>query len=164
MAGDIDQPEVLDTLRTLAPVYAVRGNADKGIWTESLPESLSITLAGIRFYVIHNKKQIVYNLSDIDIIVYGHTHKYHEEYKNSLLWLNPGCCGHRKASQPVTLAILEVEDNGSYTVRRVDIPNESLIPQKDNKQTTLPKNIDKVLKKAVKEINSGHSVNEIALL
>ena len=40
-AGDINQPEVLDTLRTLAPVYAVRGNADKGIWAESLPESRS---------------------------------------------------------------------------------------------------------------------------
>ena len=27
-AGDINQPEVLDTLRTLAPVYAVRGNTN----------------------------------------------------------------------------------------------------------------------------------------
>ena len=31
-AGDIGEPEILDELRKIAPVYAVRGNNDKGGW------------------------------------------------------------------------------------------------------------------------------------
>ena len=107
-AGDIDRSEVIEALREIAPVYAVRGNADKDEWADDLPKSLSITLDGIRIYTIHNKKHIAEDLSDKDVVIYGHTHKYHEEYKNGQLWLNPGCCGYRKSSQPVTLALLEI--------------------------------------------------------
>ena len=53
--GDIDRKSVLDELKRIAPLYAVRGNADKE-WAEELPKTLSITISGIRFYVVHNKK------------------------------------------------------------------------------------------------------------
>ncbi len=84
-AGDIDRSEVIEALREIAPVYAVRGNADKDEWADDLPKSLLITLGGIRIYAIHNKKHIAEDLSDKDVVIYGHTHKYHEEYKNGQL-------------------------------------------------------------------------------
>ena len=38
-AGDVGTPDVLSTLRKVAPVRAVRGNVDKGAWAKSLPET-----------------------------------------------------------------------------------------------------------------------------
>ena len=78
-AGDIDRSGVIEALREIAPVYAVRGNADKDEWADDLPKSLSITLNGIRIYAIHNKKHIAEDLSDKNVVIYGHTHKYHKE-------------------------------------------------------------------------------------
>lgn len=37
------------------------------------------------------------------------------------LLLNPGSCGPRRFTQPVTLALLETDDKGSFEVRRVEI-------------------------------------------
>ena len=42
-AGDIDRPEILERLKAVAPVYAVRGNVD-GKWAQSLPEELELEL------------------------------------------------------------------------------------------------------------------------
>ena len=162
-AGDIDRSEVIEALREIAPVYAVRGNADKDEWADDLPKSLSITLDGIRIYTIHNKKHIAEDLSDKDVVIYGHTHKYHEEYKNGQLWLNPGCCGYRKPSQPVTLALLEISGNGSISVHRIDIAvsNNKTI-RNPEKESVLPKDINKIIKKAIKAIKTGKSPEEIA--
>lgn len=54
-AGDINSQAVVDKLASFAPLYAVRGNNDKE-WAESLPRDLTVTLEGIRFYMVHNKK------------------------------------------------------------------------------------------------------------
>ncbi len=189
-AGDIDQPKVLDELKQIAPVYAVRGNADKedslrdslmwnfqenstrpltwsrkDTWADGLPESISVTLAGIKIFVIHNKKQITDDLSDQNIVIYGHSHKYHEEYKNGQLWLNPGCCGYRKPSQPITLAILTVENDHNINVHRIDIAApeiHSSFKNNHEEQPLLPKDINRIIKKAVKEIQKGRSPEEIA--
>ena len=40
-AGDVNRPEILDTLRAIAPLYVVRGNNDKD-WAEGLPHSLAM--------------------------------------------------------------------------------------------------------------------------
>ena len=162
-AGDIDQPKVITALREIAPVYAVRGNADKDEWTDDLPKSLSITLDGIRIYAIHNKKHIAEDLSDKNVVIYGHTHKYHEEYRNGQLWLNPGCCGYRKPSQPVTLALLKIAKNGAVSVQRIDIAASCNKPARNpEKESVLPKDIDKIIKKVIRAIKSGKSAEEIA--
>ena len=38
-AGDVGKPEILDRLRGLAPVVAVRGNIDTGEWASRLPRA-----------------------------------------------------------------------------------------------------------------------------
>ena len=164
-AGDIDKPRVLDELNHIAPVYAVRGNADRDTWADDLPKSISVTLAGIRIFVIHNKKQITEDLSDQNIVIYGHSHKYHDENKNGQLWLNPGCCGYRKPSQPITLAILAVENDQNINVHRMDIAApeiHSSFKNNQKEQAILPKDINRIIKRAVKEIQKGRSPEEIA--
>ena len=56
-AGDIDKKEVLDELEKIAPVTAVRGNADKD-WAVYLPEKALLEFEGNKIYVIHNKGKI----------------------------------------------------------------------------------------------------------
>lgn len=121
--GDINKPEILDKLNRIAPTYVVRGNNDKE-WAKELPETLSFSLCGIGFFMVHNKKYIPKreeDLKDVDIIVYGHSHKYEEKQEGGRLLLNPGSCGPRRFTQPITFAVLAVGDDGAYKVERVEV-------------------------------------------
>ncbi len=58
-AGDVDEPWALDTLRELAPVYAVRGNYhlfDASSGGASLPETVELEIAGFHIGVIHGHR------------------------------------------------------------------------------------------------------------
>ena len=105
-AGDIDTEDVLNELKNIAPIYVVRGNNDKGEWSEKY-----FTIGNIRFYMVHNKKDISLNLKSIDVIVFGHSHKYFYEKIEEVLWLNPGSCGKRRFNLPINLAIMTIENN-----------------------------------------------------
>mgnify|MGYP002512573497 CR=1 FL=1 len=85
-AGDFDKPEILRQLEEIRPVCAVRGNVDKG-WAEHLPAEQEITLAGFRIYMIHNRKNISRELSGVDIVVCGHSHRYGEKREDGILYL-----------------------------------------------------------------------------
>ena len=97
-AGDINRPEIVDQLRQYAPLYIVRGNNDKE-WAEHIPHHLTVTLGGVSFYMVHNKKEVPAGLPGIDAVVFGHSHKYFQEEKDGILWLNPGSCGPRRFHQ-----------------------------------------------------------------
>ena len=122
-AGDINIPEVMERLQEIAPLYIVRGNADKE-WAEGLPESLSEEICGLRVFMVHNKKHMPEEMENYDLVVFGHSHKYEERRQGACLYLNPGSCGPRRFSQPVTMAVLEVE-NGEIRVIRKDIIQET---------------------------------------
>lgn len=121
--GDINRQSIVDELRHYAPLYVVRGNNDKE-WAEALPHDLRITLGGVRFFMVHNKKELPSDLTDVDVVLFGHSHKYLQEEKDGLLWLNPGSCGPRRFHQEITLMMAHVED-GKITVERVLIPHET---------------------------------------
>ena len=106
--GDVNRPEILDTLREIAPLYVVRGNNDKE-WAEDLPHSLTIELDGVPIYMVHNKKDAPKDLGAAQIVIYGHSHKYAEQTIDGRLWLNPGSCGKRRFDQEITMAILTLE-------------------------------------------------------
>ena len=106
--GDVNKPEILDTLRSIAPLYVVRGNNDRE-WAEDLPQSLTVTLGGIPFFMVHNKKDVPADLGDARVVVFGHSHRYLEQQRDGRLWLNPGSCGKRRFDQEITLAILTVD-------------------------------------------------------
>lgn len=120
--GDINRQSIVDELRQYAPLYVVRGNNDKE-WAEGLPHHLTMTLGGLRFFMVHNKKELPADLTDVDVVVFGHSHKYLQEEKDGVLWLNPGSCGPRRFHQEITLMMADVED-GKITVEKITIPHE----------------------------------------
>ena len=122
-AGDINRPEIVDQLRQYAPLHIVRGNNDKE-WAEHIPHHLTVTLGGVSFYMVHTKKEVPADLPGINAVVFGHSHKYFQEEKDGLLWLNPGSCGPRRFHQEITMMMAEVE-NGTLRVEKVTIPHEA---------------------------------------
>lgn len=121
-AGDINKPDVLDTLAQYAPVHVVRGNNDKE-WAEHIPHDLAVTVAGIRFYMVHSKRDIPVPMPDADVIVFGHSHKYAEFEVKGRLFLNPGSCGKRRFDQEITFAVMTVADDGAFSVEKITIPH-----------------------------------------
>ena len=117
--GDINKPEILEQLEKIAPVYVVRGNNDKE-WAEHLPITLTFQIEQCRFFLVHNKKQVPGDLTGIDAVIFGHSHKYFAQELDGRLWLNPGSCGKRRFDQEITLAILTV-DGASLSVEKIDI-------------------------------------------
>ena len=122
-AGDINQQEIVDQLRQYAPLYIVRGNNDKD-WAEAIPHDLTVTLGGVTFCMVHNKKEVPADLSGVDVVVFGHSHKYVQEEKDGRLWLNPGSCGPRRFHQEITLMIAQAAD-GKIQVEKITIPHET---------------------------------------
>lgn len=118
--GDINKPEILDQLRPLASIYAVRGNNDKE-WAEGLARTLRFSIEGVEFFMTHNKKYVVWNLENVQVVIFGHTHKYLEQKIDGRLWLNPGSCGRRRFDQEITMAVMTVED-GKYQIEKIVIP------------------------------------------
>ena len=121
-AGDINSRAVVDKLASFAPLYVVRGNNDKD-WAEAIPHDLTVTLEGVRFYMVHNKKDVPADLTGADVVVFGHSHKYSEERRRDVLWLNPGSCGPRRFHQEITLMRAQVSGD-SIRVEKIVIPHE----------------------------------------
>ena len=88
--------------------YVVRGNNDRD-WAADIPYTLEVTLFGRRFFMTHKKKDIPANV-DADVVIYGHSHRYAQEYKDGTLFLNPGSCGPRRFNQAITMAVLTIPD------------------------------------------------------
>ena len=122
--GDINTQAIVDKLQTFAPLYIVRGNNDKE-WAEDLPLSLTFTIEGVHFFLVHNKRDVPPGLSDVDVVVYGHSHKYACEDWAGVLWLNPGSCGRRRFDQEITFAVMAA-GNGQFRVEKVTIPHKRM--------------------------------------
>jgi putative phosphoesterase len=112
-AGDIGRPEIVDALRRIAPVTAIRGNVDRGEWAREYPETKLVRLAGKSIYVLHDLKTLQVDLGvGIDVIVSGHSHVPKIDTVGGILYLNPGSAGRRRFKLPITLATLEVTPEG----------------------------------------------------
>ncbi|MCD7854141.1 MAG: metallophosphatase family protein [Clostridiales bacterium] len=158
-AGDIGSPNILAELNRFAETYAVRGNAD-GNWDETLPESIDIELFGFGFYVIHNKKQIKKDLSGIDFVICGHSHKFEITETDGTVFLNSGGCGRKRFNLPLTIMILTLfPQSRTYKTERVDLEKA---PQKVLKQGEIKK-LDRLIDKTVKFIEKGKSAEEAAV-
>ena len=121
--GDINKQGIVDELRQYAPLYVVRGNNDKD-WAEAIPHHLTVTLGGVTFYLVHNRKELPADLSGIDAVVFGHSHRYLQEERDGILWLNPGSCGPRRFHQEITMMTAEIAD-GKLRVKNLAIPHET---------------------------------------
>lgn len=120
--GDMNKQAVVDELRQYAPLYMVRGNNDKE-WAETIPHNLTFTLDSVTFYMVHNKKEVPTSLTGVNVVVFGHSHKYVQEEKDGVLWLNPGSCGPRRFHQEITMMMAEIT-GGKIHVEKITIPHE----------------------------------------
>lgn len=68
--GDINRQSIVDELRQYAPLYIVRGNNDKD-WAEAIPHDLTVTLGGVTFFMVHNRKEVPADLAGVDAVVFG---------------------------------------------------------------------------------------------
>lgn len=121
--GDINKPAIVEELRRYAPLYIVRGNNDKE-WAEDLPHDLRVTLGGVTFYMVHNRKEAATDLAGVDVVVFGHSHKYLQEEKDGRLWLNPGSCGPRRFHQEITMIMADAEE-GKIKTEKILVPHEA---------------------------------------
>ena len=118
-AGDFGRESILEELENIAPVYAVRGNNDWG-WGERLPRELRFEVGGVEFLMTHDRAKLPRFLGDAQAVVFGHSHRYHEERFQGRLWLNPGSCGWPRFGKEVTMAMLTIKD-GTVQVERIDL-------------------------------------------
>lgn len=111
-AGDIGNPTVLDALREVAPVVAVRGNNDKGDWAESLSDWEVVEVGAVSIYMLHNLKEIdISPAGPFRVVISGHSHKPLVEERRGVLYVNPGSAGPRRFNLPISVAQLTVAGN-----------------------------------------------------
>ena len=115
-AGDIGALAVLDGLRAVAPVTAVRGNVDRDGWAFDLPDETVLRLGGVRLLVRHIKEEVL-RLHDpaaegYAAVIVGHSHVPAIDRRQGVLYLNPGSAGNRRFHLPRAVALLEAGADG----------------------------------------------------
>jgi uncharacterized protein len=107
-AGDIGGAEILDALRRMAPLVAVRGNNDRDAWAASLPEIAKMEIGGTLIWVVHDLKELAEDpaIANVSVVISGHSHCPRIERRAGLLLLNPGSAGPRRFRLPVAVARL----------------------------------------------------------
>jgi hypothetical protein len=109
-AGDICGFEVVEQLREIAPVTAVRGNNDHDPWGASLPETVTVEVGGVRIHMLHDLHQLAIDpaAERLGVVVVGHSHQPMQERRHGVLHFNPGSAGPRRFRLPVSVGHLVV--------------------------------------------------------
>jgi putative phosphoesterase len=113
-AGDVGKIKILDALRVIAPVTAIRGNVDVSGECANLPPTEMVKLAGRYFYLVHSVHDLDLDpvAAGVDVVVSGHSHKPVIEKKKGVLYLNPGSAGPRRFNLPVSVAFVTLDKSG----------------------------------------------------
>src|SRR5215471_10904478 len=96
-AGDIGAPDIIDRLRSLAPVVAVRGNIDNGAWASRFELTEVLETGSARIFVLHDIAQLDFDpaAARFNVVVSGHSHKPSHMERDGVLYVNPGSAGPR---------------------------------------------------------------------
>jgi hypothetical protein len=119
-AGDIGDAAILQQLRALAPLHAIRGNIDQHGPCSRLPATELVEFLGHTLYMLHDR-----NALDLDpavagwaAVLSGHSHQPMIEWRGDVLYLNPGSAGPRRFSLPLSLALLTLHAGPPDAKRR----------------------------------------------
>ena len=109
-AGDIGSQDLLETLSSMAPVVAVRGNTDNGDRLSEIPASEVVDVGGCLIYVLHDLQQLDLDpaAAGFSVVIYGHSHLPAVFVKNGVMYLNPGSSGPKRFKCPVSIAQLRI--------------------------------------------------------
>lgn len=106
-AGDICHDNVITSLQRLAPTTWVRGNMD----SPKMGTASAVAQVGQwNIYILHN----LYDLdidpasANMNAVVHGHLHVPSIEWKDDILFLNPGSCATPRQGHPPSFAIIEI--------------------------------------------------------
>ncbi len=113
-AGDVGDIGILDALREIAPVTAIRGNVDVRGECAELPATDVVELAGRLFYLVHSVMDLDIEpvAAGVSVVVSGHSHKAAIEMEKGVMYLNPGSAGPKRFSLPVTVALVTAGKGG----------------------------------------------------
>jgi hypothetical protein len=122
-AGDVGDIAILDALREIAPVTAIRGNIDVSGACAKLPATDVVELGGRLFYLAHSVRDLDINpvVAGVAMVVSGHSHKASVEVKDGVIYFNPGSAGPRRFSLPVTIGFVTVEDGVEASVQELSV-------------------------------------------
>jgi len=138
-AGDVGDAAVLEALERIAPVFAVHGNTDHGALRAALPRSVVVDLGaadgritdgrgapapkGPLAYVHHGDRELELDpeAAGLALLVSGHTHKPLNERWGRVLYLNPGSAGPKRFDLPVTVAKVQVGEDGEVRAEILEI-------------------------------------------
>ena len=111
-AGDVGNPEILEELRAIAPVTAVRGNVDTDAWAQSLPPTAVVSIEGFNIYLLHALDLLDVNprTANMAAVVSGHTHRGLIETYDGVLYVNPGSAGPMRFRLPISLGFLTISE------------------------------------------------------
>jgi len=111
-AGDIGTPRITDALRELAPVFAIRGNVDRGNWADEFSATEIVEVDDLLIYILHDLEEL-----DLDpvaagfrVVIRGHSHDPKVTEKQGVVYLNPGSAGPRRLRLPISMARMVVGD------------------------------------------------------
>ena len=120
-AGDVGDVAILDALREIAPVTAIRGNVDVSGACAELPATDVVELGGSLFYLVHSVHDldIKPKAAGVAMVVSGHSHKASVTVKDGVIYFNPGSAGPRRFTLPVTVGFVTVEDGVEASVKEL---------------------------------------------
>lgn len=118
-AGDVGSPHVLEELRAIAPVTAVRGNCDLDSWAHALPTQAEVELGGVRVLVGHiaGRLRDLERSGDFSIVVAGHSHVAAVDQSTGALRVNPGSAGPRRFARPRTVGLVTIQARSGESQR-----------------------------------------------
>ena len=116
-AGDVGDPRILDRLRAIAPLTAIRGNVDVSGVCGALPATEAVELGGLLFYLVHSLQDLDIDpvAAGVAVVVTGHSHRADMQVRHGVLYLNPGSAGPRRFELSVTLARVVIADGTMRT-------------------------------------------------
>ena len=116
-AGDVGGAQVLEALREIAPVRAVRGNVDDPL-NPDLEPSIELDVERTRIHLSHGDELGIPTPDALlarypaDVIVYGHTHRAVVHRAGSRLVINPGAAGPARFNLKPSVALLTIGAGG----------------------------------------------------
>ncbi len=127
-AGDLMEVQVLEALEALGPpVHAIRGNNDSAVLQARLPHTRIVRADGVRIALVHDSgatanrfDRLRRRFSDVDAVVFGHSHIPLLEERDGFAIFNPGSPTDRRRSPRHTMG-LAATNASELTFELVDL-------------------------------------------